>query len=269
MFPESPDCTLYDDTKGNCFWVTGGEPGVIEVLKVWKWPIVHRSKFWPIWMRGSFVCCMPFMSWLVWFFPMFPNISDQSVDYILLLNKPGNRRTCIEPDWGLILGSVESAWTVKKDYHEHGKLIKICDFGAGKSHSGYKSNYCPSKSIQNSICLRLYLTFMLPICDSLGATCFLHGAFSKLPIGPYGTQRNAQESALNCTPCTYWITPNANWNVWFKTRTKKRKKECIMPTFSVFFYSDIISISALLNFVLIYSISAFFSSTYMHMHWTN
>ena len=40
MFPESPDCTLYDDTKRNCFWVTGGEPGVIEVLKVWKWPIV-------------------------------------------------------------------------------------------------------------------------------------------------------------------------------------------------------------------------------------
>ena len=48
MFPESPDCTLYDDTKRNGFWVTGGEPGVIEVLKVWKWPIVHRSKFWPI-----------------------------------------------------------------------------------------------------------------------------------------------------------------------------------------------------------------------------
>ena len=48
MFPESPVCTLYDDTKRNGFWVTGGEPGVIEVLKVWKWPIVHRSKFWPI-----------------------------------------------------------------------------------------------------------------------------------------------------------------------------------------------------------------------------
>ena len=48
MFPESPDCTLYDDTKRNGFWVTGGEPGVIEVLKVWKWPIVHRSKFGPI-----------------------------------------------------------------------------------------------------------------------------------------------------------------------------------------------------------------------------
>ena len=45
MFPESPVCTLYDDTKRNGFWVTGGEPGVIEVLKVWKWPIVHRSKF--------------------------------------------------------------------------------------------------------------------------------------------------------------------------------------------------------------------------------
>ena len=50
MFPESPVCTLYDDTKRNGFWVTGGEPGVIEVLKVWKWPIVHRSKFWPIYM---------------------------------------------------------------------------------------------------------------------------------------------------------------------------------------------------------------------------
>ena len=48
MFPESPDCTLYVDTQRNGFWVTGGEPGVIEVLKVWKWPIVHRSKFWPI-----------------------------------------------------------------------------------------------------------------------------------------------------------------------------------------------------------------------------
>ena len=54
MFPESPDCTLYDDTKRNCFWVTGGEPGVIEVLKVWKWPIVHRSKFWPIYMKENF-----------------------------------------------------------------------------------------------------------------------------------------------------------------------------------------------------------------------
>ena len=52
MFPESPDCTLYDDTKRNGFWVTGGEPGVIEVLKVWKWPIVHRSKFWPIYVRS-------------------------------------------------------------------------------------------------------------------------------------------------------------------------------------------------------------------------
>ena len=52
MFPESPVCTLYDDTKRNGFWVTGGEPGVIEVLKVWKWPIVHRSKFWPICVRA-------------------------------------------------------------------------------------------------------------------------------------------------------------------------------------------------------------------------
>ena len=51
MFPESPVCTLYDDTKRNGFWVTGGEPGVIEVLKVWKWPIVHRSKFWPIYLE--------------------------------------------------------------------------------------------------------------------------------------------------------------------------------------------------------------------------
>ena len=50
MFPESPVCTLYDDTKRNGFWVTGGEPGEIEVLKVWKWPIVHRSKFWPIYI---------------------------------------------------------------------------------------------------------------------------------------------------------------------------------------------------------------------------
>ena len=54
MFPESPDCTLYDDTKRNGFWVTGGEPGVIEVLKVWKWPIVHRSKFWPIYAQFYF-----------------------------------------------------------------------------------------------------------------------------------------------------------------------------------------------------------------------
>ena len=45
MFPDSPVCTLYDDTKRNGFLVTGGEPGVIEVLKVGKWPIVHRSKF--------------------------------------------------------------------------------------------------------------------------------------------------------------------------------------------------------------------------------
>ena len=51
MFPESPDCTLYDDTKRNGFWVTGGEPGVIEVLKVWKWPIVHRSKFLPNYIK--------------------------------------------------------------------------------------------------------------------------------------------------------------------------------------------------------------------------
>ena len=65
MFPESPDCTLYDDTQRNGFWVTGGEPGVIEVLKVWKWPIVHRSKFWPIYWNishnfffsFSFSCC--------------------------------------------------------------------------------------------------------------------------------------------------------------------------------------------------------------------
>ena len=54
MFLESPDCTLYDDTKRNGFWVTGGEPGVIEVLKVWKWPIVHRSKFWPIYAQSTF-----------------------------------------------------------------------------------------------------------------------------------------------------------------------------------------------------------------------
>ena len=52
MFPESPVCSLYDDTKRNGFWVTGGEPGVIEVLKVWKWPIVHRSKFWPIYIHS-------------------------------------------------------------------------------------------------------------------------------------------------------------------------------------------------------------------------
>ena len=34
MFPESPDCTLYDDTKGNGFWVTGGEPGVIALPEI-------------------------------------------------------------------------------------------------------------------------------------------------------------------------------------------------------------------------------------------
>ena len=56
MFPESPVCTLYDDTKRNGFWVTGGEPGVIEVLKVWKWPIVHRSKFWPIYVQRCSTC---------------------------------------------------------------------------------------------------------------------------------------------------------------------------------------------------------------------
>ena len=64
MFPESPDCTLYDDTKRNGFWVTGGEPGVIEVLKVWKWPIVHRSKFWPICVLTAFRPSFPHLETL-------------------------------------------------------------------------------------------------------------------------------------------------------------------------------------------------------------
>ena len=40
-------------------WATQlSELGVIEMLKVWKWPIVHRSKFWPIYVYVYKLACL-------------------------------------------------------------------------------------------------------------------------------------------------------------------------------------------------------------------
>ena len=99
MFPESPDCTLYDDTKRNCFWVTGGEPGVIEVLKVWKWPIVHRSKFWPICVLTAFRPSFPHLETL-------KKILENSTlsQYVKTKTKQNKKKSTDRPNFQILVG---------------------------------------------------------------------------------------------------------------------------------------------------------------------